>query len=113
MGVSPSTVSRIETDCSSTRIEQLQAYCNILDITLGELFACDANESKQRKISLSISLNIDSKEDLNRVYEAFKILGHQYFFVSIDSDHQRRFTTFVLVIGAYIERHFKNHSHNN
>lgn len=59
------------------RVEQLQAYCNILDITLSELFACDASESKQRKISLSISLNVDSKEDLNRVYEAFKILGHQ------------------------------------
>ena len=52
-------------------------YCDILDITLGELFACDASESKERKISLSISLNVDSKEDLNRVYEAFKILGHQ------------------------------------
>ena len=75
MGVSPSTVSRIETDCSSAKVEQLQAYCDILDITLGELFACDASESKERKISLSISLNVDSKEDLNRVYEAFKILG--------------------------------------
>ena len=73
----PSTVSRIETDCSSAKVEQLQAYCDILDITLGELFACDASESKERKISLSISLNVDSKEDLNRVYEAFKILGHQ------------------------------------
>lgn len=59
------------------RVEQLQAYCDILDITLGELFACDASESKQRKISLSISLNVDSQEDLNRIYEAFKILGHQ------------------------------------
>ena len=71
MGVSSSTVSRIETDCSSARVE------HILDITIGELFACDASESKQRKISLSISLNVDSQEDLNRIYEAFKILGHQ------------------------------------
>lgn len=77
MWVSLSTVSRIETDCSATKVEQLQAYCAILDITLGELFACDASESKERMISLSISLNVDSKEDLNRVYEAFKILGHQ------------------------------------
>ncbi len=77
MGVSPSTVSRIETDCSAAKVEQLQMYCNILDITLCELFACDASESKQRKISLSISLDVDSKEDLNRIYEAFKILGHQ------------------------------------
>ena len=78
MGVSPSTVSRIETDCSSTRVEQLQTYCDILDFTLGELFACDESESKQKNISLSISLNVDSQEDLNRVYEVFKILGHQY-----------------------------------
>lgn len=77
MGVSPSTVSRIETDCSSAKVEQIQAYCDILDITLGELFADDASGSKQNKISFSISLNVDSQEDLNRVYEAFKILGHQ------------------------------------
>ena len=67
----------LHNDLCSVKVEQLQAYCDILDITLGELFACDASESKERKISLSISLNVDSKEDLNRVYEAFKILGHQ------------------------------------
>lgn len=77
MGVSPSTVSRIETDCSTTKIEQLQAYCDILEVTLAELFACDANDSKKRKVSLSISLDVASKEDLNRVYEAIKLLGHK------------------------------------
>lgn len=77
MGVSPSTVSRIETDCSAARVEQLQAYCDILDITLEELFACDASESKQRKASFSISLNVDSLEELNIIYETFKKLGHQ------------------------------------
>lgn len=75
MGVSPSTVSRIETDCSTAKMEQIQAYCNILDITLSELFACDVNEFKQRKLSFSISLDIDSKEDLNKIYEAIKLLG--------------------------------------
>lgn len=77
MGVSTSTISRIEADCSTAKIEQLQTYCEILNTTLSELFACDARKTKQRKLLLSISLDVDSKDDLNRVYEAFKILGHQ------------------------------------
>ena len=77
MGVSTSTISRIEADCNTAKIEQLQTYCEILNTTLSELFACDARKTKQRKLLLSISLDVDSKDDLNRVYEAFKILGHQ------------------------------------
>lgn len=75
LNVSTSTVSRLESNCMTARLEHISDYCEILGISMETLFAENA---KCDSIPLKISLNIEltNIHILNEVYNSlYKVVN--------------------------------------
>lgn len=71
--VSTSSVSRMETNCATFKLEKIAHYCRILGITLEDLFARDANAMQENPIKLSLTIeakDIDSLVELHKALSA-------------------------------------------
>lgn len=67
MGVSTSTISRIESNCRNVKMGQIEDYCAVLDISVEQLFASDANPL-QKMYSLNFEIKVSSMEELGKIY---------------------------------------------
>ncbi len=56
--VSSSTISRLESNCCNMKMGLIHAYCQLLDVPFENLFAQNANQSKQEISPVSVSINI-------------------------------------------------------
>ena len=62
--VSPSTVSRIESDASNMKLCIIEEYCKVLGMPIADLFAEDATQQARHTYSITIQIGVERIEDL-------------------------------------------------
>ena len=71
MGVSTSTISRIESNCRNVKMGQIEDYCTILDISVEQLFPL------QKMYSLNFEIKVGSMEELGKIYDFLSSLNYK------------------------------------
>lgn len=72
--VSSSTISRIENNCMTAKLEQVRDYCEVLGVSMETLFAKNARY-KAAPLKISLNIELENIQVLNEVYSnLYKII---------------------------------------
>lgn len=69
LNVSSSTISRMESNCMTAKLENICDYCKILGISIETLFADDAKHNAI-PVKINLSIELTNTQMLNEVYNS-------------------------------------------